>query len=393
MKITAKLLKSLADPTVSAASASPGKDYSIFDDDIPGFGVRVYPSGKRAFIFMYRHGGLQKKLTLGRYPAITVDQARRMAAEKALILASGIDPARSGEAITVGAFCAKYLERWAKPRKKTWRCDERRINRVILPRWGSKRLETIRRADVERLIVELGRTAPIEANRILSLLLKIFNLAVQWGAVPNGFVNPAQRVEKHRERKRERWLTPAEIPRFLRAVAEEPDIYVRAGIILYLFTGLRKLELLHRRWSDLDLDRRVLRLEDTKAGRAFELPLSEAAVEVFCALPRLSPWIFPGKGDKPVQDFYRKAWARIRARAGMPDLTIHSLRHTFASWLASSGESMRIIGGALNQSTASITERYAHLGDDPLRQAVERHGKRLPGALEIVNPRKKEEAI
>lgn len=380
MKLTRQTVEELIHPGGSNAII-------FWDDDLPGFCLRLYPSGQKSFLMIYRWAGRQHKLTLGTFPRITIDQARKLAQQKFGLLAQGIDPAaKQSPDITMSEFCRFYMERWARPRKKTWYADEKRINRVILPRFGKQFLRSIQRTEIERFHAEYGNHSPYEANRILNLLSKMFDLAERWGYLPIGSPNPARGIEKFKEQKRDTWVNPEEMPRFLAAIAEESSIYVRAGLLIYLLTGLRNRELICRRWDDFDLDRGILRLEDTKAGRSFEIPLSPAVIEIFRSLPRIvdCPWIFPGPNpDKHLAIFPRKPWYRVRERAGMPELTIHSLRHTFASWLASSGESLRIIGGALNQSTQSITERYAHLANDPLRRVFEEHSEKIISIMQI----------
>lgn len=377
----------------AAPIPAPGKRSIVWDEDVGGFGLKIYPTGKRSFVLDYRIDDRHRRITIGQFPHITVEQARQAARQMIGMIAAGQDPAAKKpepEVRTMTALCEDYMQQWSRPRKKTWYDDERRIRVRILPALGGYPVEAVKRIDIIKLHQQITRDAPIEANRVLTLLGKIFRLARQWGYLSESAPNPAQEVPRNPESRRDRWVTAEELPRLVAAIEAEPDIRVRCGLMLYLLTGLRNRELISRRWDDLDFDRGVLRLEDTKSGRPFYLPLSAVALEYFRAIPRDlgSPWIFPGKAGH-WKIFPRRAWYRVRERAGMPDLDIHSLRHTVASWMAGAGESMRIIGGALNQSTASITERYAHLADAPLRNAFDEHAGRL---LRIVRPEKKEEA-
>ncbi len=176
------------------------------------------------------------------------------------------------------------------------------------------------------------------------------------------------------------WVTPDELPKLAAAINEEWNPVVRAGLWLYLLTGLRNRELMRREWKDLDREQRILKLDDTKAGRPFYLPLSTAALGMFEMIPRIDncKWIFPGPDpSKHWAIFPKRQWHRIRNRAGMPTLRIHDLRRTVGSWLASSGESLILVGKALNQSTLSTTEVYAHLAQDPLREALGKHGSKI----------------
>jgi integrase len=223
-------------------------------------------------------------------------------------------------------------------------------------------------------------SGPYEANRFLALLSKMFSLAVRWGFLPENAPNPARGIERFREQRRDRWVTPTEMPRLIDAIQAEPDPYHRAGLLLYLLTGLRNKELIQIPWSNIDLKRQEILLPDTKAGRSFVVKLSPAALQVFIDIPRtLSPWVFPSPDPaKPLAQFPRKAWDRVRQRAGMPDLRIHDLRRTFGSWLATQGTPLKVIAALLNQTSQSITDTvYAHLADDPLREATASVGDNL----------------
>lgn len=214
----------------------------------------------------------------------------------------------------------------------------------------------------------------------------------------DGRNNPAAGIEMYREGRRERHLSADEIGRLLAAADSEDeksrdiDGWLSAAIRVYLLTGLRKMELLSRRWGDYDRDNKVLWLQTTKAGRPFCLPLSDMAAGILDELRRRSdagaetrghPYIFPAAmyiegarrkavvPGKHVADFPRRAWDRVRAAAGLQDISIHVLRHTAASILAAGGVSLKLIGGLLNQSTASITDRYAHLQSEVIRGTAE----------------------
>jgi integrase len=411
--------------------AGPGTQIHYDGDEVPGFGVRVFPSGAKSFVVWYRTDSGRKRLhTLGKYGALTVQQGRDLARRTLMQAKTGADPmearqkARRGE--TVKQLAEMYLERHAKRHKKTWKEDERRINKWIVPALGSRKVEDVRRSDVARLHGRIGKQAPYEANRVLALVAVMFAKAAEWGFLDETAPNPAARVQTFRERSRDRWVTPAELPALVEAINAEPSLYVRAAVKLYLLTGLRRNELLGLRWKDVDFERRELRLEDTKAGRSHTLPLSAAAVEVFRELPRQlgNAYVFPGRAKgKPLVNI-AKSWRRVRARlwlATNPDkaaelrekaaadvrrrpknantgpaavearllqlakqeaaeddtLRLHDLRRTVGSWLATSGASLPLIGKVLNHSNASTTQVYARLAEDATRTALEEHGDRM----------------
>jgi integrase len=414
-------------------------------DDLPGFGCRVYPTGRKSFVLSYRAGRRTRLLVLGAYGALTVQQARERAQKALVRVRDGADPAdeRQAErqAQTVAEFAEVYLERHARVHKKTWSEDERRLNKYVIPAWGQRRLADVTRADVARLHSKLGERVPYEANRVLALVAVLFSKAEEWGFLPEGSFNPAARVQAFREKSRDRWVTPAEMPALIAAIDAEPNLYIRTAFKLYLLTGLRRSELLGLRWKDVDFDRRELRLEDTKAGRSHVVPLSAPALEILRELPRQvgNAFVFPG-GPRRAKDRRKdepaptgplvniaKPWRRIQARvwlAANPDAAAelrrkveaevqrrskhaekgrdavesrllalaakeavgpdavrpHDLRRTVGSWLATGGASLPLIGKVLNHSNASTTQIYARIAEDATRVALEQHGERI-GAL------------
>jgi integrase len=234
---------------------------------------------------------------------------------------------------------------------------------------------------VARLHRQLGEKHPYGANRLLELLSKMYELARVWGVVEEDYTNPARGIPKFREEKRDRWITPEELPRLAKAIDEEPNRPARAALWLYLLTGLRKSELLSLRWSDIDDHRQEIRLGRTKSGRSHYVPLSEAARKILQEIPRLedNAYVFPGA--KPGHHLVNidKPWRRVRQSAGIEDVRLHDLRRTMGSWLAQAGNSLHLIGRVLNHSTPSTTQVYARFGNDHVRSALESYGKQLMG--------------
>ncbi len=358
----------------------------IWDTECPHLGICVFPSGQRSFIFYYRRNKKLTKLTIGQHPGIMLANARRIGHMYNTQLALGDDLAtRDKQASTFGDLADDFIARHAS-KKKTGYHDRRRIEKHLRPVWGRKHVDKIKRPDMRDVHERIGRTAPYEANRVLSLVSKIYSFAIEEGYLPDTAANPAKRIPKYKEEKRDRWVTAVDLPVLANSINAENDPRIRAGLWLYLLTGLRNRELMRLKWTDYDPDQRMLKLPDTKPGRVFYLPLSTAAVEMLESIPRdpHSPWIFPGPGPSGHWlEFPRQQWYRIRKRAGMPDLRIHDLRRTAGSWLASSGESLILVGKALNQSTLSTTEVYAHLAQDPLREALEKHGSKIISFADI----------
>ena len=277
----------------------------VWDSQLKGFGVRVFPSNRKSFLVTYRRGARKRFLTLGTFGKdMTADQARKAAKSALGDAARGEDPAevkaaaRRGE--TIAELCAAYMDRHAST-KKSGGDDQRRIDRYILPAWRNLKAADIKRADVAALHSKIGKAGkPYEANRTLALLSKMFELARRWGYVPEDQTNPARGIDRFKEQKRDRWLTPEELPHLAAAINDEPNDSARAGLWLYLLTGARKSELLKARWDDIDEARATLRLADTKAGRTHYIPLSAPALALLREIPRQpgNPYILPGRGPR-----------------------------------------------------------------------------------------------
>jgi integrase len=207
----------------------------------------------------------------------------------------------------------------------------------------------------------------------------MFELARRWGFVPENAANPARGVDKFKEQKRDRWVKPEELPRLAAAIGQDPNLYARAALWLYLLTGVRKTELLTTRWADVDLARGELRLPETKAGRTHYVPLSPPAVALLRALPREAgnPYLLPGLKPGSHLVNIEKPWRRVRKVAGVEDVRLHDLRRTVGSWLAQAGSSLPLIGRVLNHTDPKTTAIYARLGDDPARRALAEHAERI----------------
>ena len=303
MKLNKKTIESLV-YTLEPVTRPDGSVYRpqqiFWDDALPGFGIRIYPKKKskngkqkqsiKTFVLAYRHKGRAHIMTIGRFGVFTAEEARAEAKTQLQVVAKGGDPLadrqRRRKGKTVERLCADYIEKHAKLHKKTWRHDERRIDSRIIPAWGNLDAVSITFQDVEELHHKIGKTAPYEANRIVRLVSKIFNLAPTWDYVPENHRNPAKGIKHFKEEERDRWVTPEELPRLAEEIDKLPNLYIRAALWLYLLIGTRKNELLQAKWEHVDWRRAELLIPNPKQGKKHRVPLPAAAVEILRELPR-----------------------------------------------------------------------------------------------------------
>lgn len=366
----------------------------LWDLNVPGLGLRVYPTGRKAFVFSYRApDGRKRLMALGDFGDLTIDQARSRARRGRVYVEDGNDPLEekkmAAQGDTLNDLIGKYVRDYAEPRKKTWQKDKRRLDNHIPPNWKSRKARAITRAEIASLHALIGGRAPYEANRLMEILRRMFKLAKVWGILEETDPNPAEGIDKFSEKKRKRFATPAEMPRIAAAIDDVPNIYIRAAIWLYLLTGVRKSELLQAKRSDVDSASAMLRLPETKSGDEQFVALNAPAIAIIQALPKLedNPYLLPSsirKGQHLVN--IDKRWGEIRNAARVEDLRLHDLRRTVGSWLSQDDVDLNKIKVALRHQSISTTLTYARLGQDPARDALESHGRRILEAAGRASP-------
>lgn len=377
--MNSKLTKKLIDETPFPAAGQ----LFLRDSILPGLAVRVTPK-KKAFVLEKRVHGRNRRMTIGPFGPLTVDEARTRAARLVGQIADGLNPAddkidRRRE-MTFGEYLDHYVARHAeiKNRPSSVRSVRSIINRH-LEGWRGRKLSSITRRDVAELHARIGTKTPIRANRTVALLRRVFNVARMEGVFEAD--NPAAKIEFFKERSRDRFIQPDELPKFIKALAKEESPFIHALFLVLIFTGARRSEALGMKWQDVDLKRAVWRIRETKQGRPHSIPLPGAVVNILKELPRFegNDHVFPGTGNGgtgPLNNVH-KPWTRICERAGLKDIRPHDLRRTLGSWLASSGESLVLIGKALGHSTAASTMVYARMNLDPVRRALEDNAARM----------------
>lgn len=376
-----KLTKRIIDSTIYKGDGD--SKHIIWDSELTGLGLRVYPSGKKSFVLSYRQNGRKRLMVLGKYGVHTIDEARELAIDELAKIGSGNDPVeekrRQAKAQTFAELCHAYIHTYAKVHKKSWGEDERRINNHLLPVWRHHLIKSLTRSDISSLHNKMGLEKPYEANRTLALLSKMFDLAIEWGFLDENHVNPATRIKKFKEEKRDRWVGQDEMPKLMEAIHNESNTYARYAILLYLLTGMRKNELLRIKWEDINWERSELRLGETKAGRVHYIPLSSTAKDILREIPKQTdnPYVLVGNKSGSHLINIHKPWVRIRKEASLEDVRLHDLRRTVGSWLAGSGHSLQLIGKVLNHSNQSTTAIYARLSENSVASAMEGHGEAL----------------
>lgn len=352
-----------------------GQRATYHDTKTAGLQLRVTSSGVKTFsVYRRIKGGQPERVTLGRYPDLTIEQARRRAAEINATIAGGGNPADAARAakqeMTLDDLLKEYLTRCAAFNRRP---DKPKANyRLYLSAWGKRKLSTIKHEEVDRLHKKIGREiGVVTANIALKLLHVMFNKAINEWRIWSGD-NPAHGIKKFPEQSRDRFLQADELPRFFQAVAEEPNEIIRDYVLISLLTGARRTNVLEMRWQDVNFDRAEWRIGMTKNGTPQTVTLSPEALVVLRNRKPLEEavFVFPGIGKQGHLSEPKKGWTRILERAGIADLRLHDLRRTLGSWQAKTGASLAIIGKSLNHKNQSTTAIYARLDLDPVRQSV-----------------------
>ena len=374
--------RSISRSTVEALEVE--KDTVFWDRDQPGFGVRVYASGTKMYVVQCRHKGESVRVTVGRHGVISADEARQRASRIINRIKAGEDPvpelslARRKSGPTVADLAERYMEKHVDVhcRASTAKGVRILLDRHVLPEFGKLRLLAVEREKVAAFHARLNGT-PYAANRSVALMSRMYTMAAAWGMVPDG-TNPCRGIERHREGKRERFLTDTEFRRLGEVLAEAPakggvSVHAVAAIRLLMLTGCRKSEILSLRWKDVDFKASELNLRESKTGPR-SVPLSPPAVRVLAELPRVpgNHWVIPGQKPGTHMTNLDDPWLIVRERAGIEHVRLHDCRHSFASRALALGESLPAIGKLLGHRQIQTTARYAHLTRDSVKASAAR---------------------
>jgi len=361
-----------------------GRAYT-YDAVTPGLALCVTDAGTRTFYLYRRCAAGPVRHRIGRYPDLSIEQARREAQKLTGAMATGINPQDAKRTArteaTLGEAWQYFLTVHALPKKKPSSvAEDEGLYRRHLEKWAGRKLSNIQMTDVKALHSRVGKDTPYQANRLLALAHTVFKHAHDLGFKGP---NPAKGIERFPEISRERHLQADELPKFFKSLQDEPNTNYRDFFLLCLLTGARRGNVQSMRWADLHLDRGEWTIPDTKSGKPQTVVLNAPAVVILRdrqAQANGSEWVFPGRREGQYLGEPGKVWARILARAGIEDLRIHDLRRTLGSWMAGGGVSLQIIGKALGHHDSNTTEIYARLDLDPVRAAVEAAGQAMLAA-------------
>jgi integrase len=373
--------------TIEALPApAEGAKRNVFDSNTPGLGILLYPSGAKTFFHLKLVRGYPKRTTLGKFPDLTVDQARGQASALNGALArwklsgfSGDDPFEVRHDPTVGTLAAAYVEKHVRAHAsrpdRAAEAVEWQIKRYFST-WRNRKIGSIRKSDVLDLHERVGReNGKYAANRVVQLLRAIF----YWGEESGTWrgVNPAVGVKLFHEEKRRRFLQPDELPKLFTALRNETNLDLRDFINLSLWTGARRGDVLSMRWENLYLNDNRWEIPKPKNRTPYTIALVPEAVQILRerkerAEKKPNPWVFPSRGKAGHLLDLKIAWGKLLTRAGLMGLRQHDLRRTLGSWQAAGGASLQIIGESLGNKSVAATQVYSQLHLDPVRESVMR---------------------
>jgi integrase len=405
---------------IDAATPSTRR-YDIWDSQVPGFGVRIGLTGVKTFVVRYRAEGggrnaPKRHVTVGRYGALTVEQARKKAKELLAAVTVGDDPAAERNAKRLelkmsglidlyeeeGCFIQRGKRQGEPMKERTKTYTIARLRHHVVPLLGTKRVTEVRAGDIERFFrdVSTGKSASDEkmghrrriivrggdgaARKVFRDLSAVFSFAVRRGIVP---ANPCEKaVVKKTDNRRTRFLTLDEVQLLGEACdqLEAEGINIKALNIarLWVLTGCRRQEIAELKWSEIDFDRGLLTLADSKTGRSVR-PLANAALALLKSIDREegTDFVFPADRGEGFFQGTKTIWPKIVKKAGLIGVTPHTLRHTMGAIATSSGEALALTGAILGHANMRSTMIYAHVEMDPSRKAANRVGKRIAAAL------------
>ena len=369
--------------------SSKSSDFEVSDVQVPGLKLLVGKSGTKKFLLRYSINQRKCSIALGTFGVMNVDEARALANRYKAQVAQGIDPKQERDEfrsrITFAEFITKHYLPHAKVNKRSFKADEAKLRIYLIPRFGSIPLADVTTLQLQQYHNQLiTKLSPATANRHLSLLHRIFALAVIWGYLEK---NPAGHITKFQENNlQQRFLNSDEIRRLFAAADQDENPVAAAYIKFLMLTGVRRSEGLAARWDHLNLEGLppTWFVPHTKSGKSRYVILNPMALQVLSSLPRIhgNPYVFPGKIEGHPINNPIKAFKRIIARAGIEtSFRLHDIRHTVASLIINNGGTLYDVQAALAHANSSMSERYAHLSNERREKTSQRLSSVVAGAI------------
>ncbi len=354
---------------------TPNKAINYYKDTKEkGLSLYVTPKGHKTFYVRKRINGKDERINIGSFPETTIENARKEALKIKSMVAQGNNPnyekRRLKSETTFKELFNQFMEFYSKKEKRSWKYDEREVNK-FLSHIFNRKISSITTSEVKKIHDNIRINHGLyQANRVLERTRTIFNKAIEWGW--EGY-NPTNGIKKFKEYKRDRFIQPEELSKFFRALEKESNITARDYILISLFTGARKRNVLSMRWNEIDWYREIWKIPESKNGEAIVIPLIPQAITIlkWRYNETNTDWVFPS-GTSITGHFTdpKKAWKRILSRAGIKDLRIHDIRRTLGSYQAITGASLSIIGKSLGHKSPEATQIYARLHNDPVRNSI-----------------------
>lgn len=367
---------------VLTTACPPGRSkIDYYDETVTGFILEVHATGSKTYSLRYKDShGRQRQFKIGGSADLTFEKAKREATKIRSRVVVGENPAEVREITrripTIAELGDSYLE-YVRTYKRSADIDARYLKLHVLPRFGRMHLDQLEQTEVMDWLeskVRVEGYAQATVNRWQVILCHMYKMAKKWG-MPGADRNPLDGVrQKPCNNEVERFLTADEARRLQEAVEASANTQLKYIVALLLLTGCRKRELLDARWDEFQLERQMWRIpmHRAKTSKTRHVPLPKAAMDILAQLPRWEGCPFVVPNPTTLEPFWSvfHCWDKARKAAGLPDVRMHDLRHSCASNLVNSGQSLYVVGTILGHAQAKTTQRYAHLSTDTLLAAA-----------------------
>ena len=381
----------LTERKIRDAKPANGNRAFLWDGQLKGLGVKVFPSGAKSFVLSYRTGGRKRMATLARCSEMSLREARERAALELIRIRDGeADPLErrreSREAPTIDDGLQRFFDEYAKTRiaigrmaGKTLHNYRNQAKGYILPKIGNRKVADVKRYDIEQMV---SRLPNIQRNRVLALTSRLFNLFETWEWRPQ-HTNPCRGIERAKEEPRDRVLSPDDMARLAAALNTAADRHPGpvAATRLAALTGLRIGEILGIRWSDIDFQTGRLTLPATKTGRRVH-DLPTAALHMMTGIPKITEWVCTTGRGPLGYSHCRKVFAEVVEAAGLSDVRLHDLRRTVMTNAVTAGVGTHVLRDLLGHKTTAMADRYVRSIGNPVREARERVGAAMAAQME-----------